>query len=58
MFIYILIYICTNYILNIFLNIAVCSNKGLELQSYIKSKSSPCGRKLFENRRKTNVLRE
>ena len=56
MFIYILIYIYELF--NIFLNIAVCSNKGLELQSYIKSKSSPCGRKLFENRRKTNVLRE
>ena len=62
MFIYILIsveiHVKMKYILNIFLNIAVCSNKGLELQSYIKSKSSPCGRKVFENRRKTNVLRE
>ena len=46
------------YTFNIFLNIAICSNKGLEIQSYMKSKSSSCVRKLFENRRKTNVLRE
>ena len=40
MFIYILIYIYEYGLFNIFLNIAVCSNKGLELQSYIKSQSS------------------